>query len=123
MLYHSAAGHPPLPCSMGSHGRCRICDLIDRDGPHYREDYRRRFHPEEFGETPAPRIAPPAPPPPAPVATPMLAGDIAEAAFKRLGADRLAKWYEAKTGKPCGCASRKEAMNKADAALRRWLAR
>lgn len=34
---------------MDRFGRCRICELIDRGGPHYQESYRRLFHPEEFG--------------------------------------------------------------------------
>lgn len=49
-----------------------------------------------------------------------LAGDVVEAVAKRIGADRLAKWWEAKTGVPCGCAGRKEALNRATATLLRW---
>jgi hypothetical protein len=54
---HVMANGHAMPCQRESHGYCRTCDLIDRDGPHYREDYRRIFHPEEFPD------APPLPPP------------------------------------------------------------
>lgn len=45
MTTHAAPGGAPIPC-MGD--GCRICQLIDPASPHYREDYRRLFHPEEF---------------------------------------------------------------------------
>lgn len=48
-----------------------------------------------------------------------LPGDIVEAIAHRIGADRLAKWWERKTGKPCGCAERKEKMNNAAKRLMR----
>lgn len=50
-----------------------------------------------------------------------LPGDILEAALKRVGADRLAKWWEKKTGKPCGCDERRLAINAATIRLKKWL--
>ena len=50
-----------------------------------------------------------------------LAGDLVAAAAKRIGADRLAKLWEKWTGKPCGCAERKERMNRATERLLKWL--
>lgn len=49
-----------------------------------------------------------------------LAGDILEAAIKRIGADRLAKWWTKRVGN-CGCSARKEKINAADRKLRKWL--
>jgi hypothetical protein len=74
-------------------------------------------------------VGQPLPSEPLPIPTPpsdpqnmglMLAGDVVEAVAKRIGADRLAKWLEAKTGVNCGCASRKEALNRASEKLLRW---
>ena len=45
---HVASNGAITPCMLGRFGRCRVCELIDRDGQHYRESYRRLFHPEEF---------------------------------------------------------------------------
>jgi hypothetical protein len=39
---------------------------------------------------------------------------------KRLGADRLAKLWERWTGVPCGCAERREKLNRATERLLRW---
>lgn len=50
-----------------------------------------------------------------------LAGDMVEAIARRIGADRLAAWWERQTGRPCGCARRKEYMNKATENLLRWM--
>ena len=41
----------------------------------------------------------------------MLLGDRVEAALKTLGADKVAKLYEKIGKKPCGCASRRQALN------------
>ena len=48
-----------------------------------------------------------------------LAGDLFEQLAKKIGADRLARWWEKKTGRPCGCAQRKEKLNDATRALAR----
>lgn len=40
-------------------------------------------------------------------------GDVLAAVFKATGAAKLAKAYERVTGKPCGCAQRQAALNKA----------
>ena len=37
-----------------------------------------------------------------------LLGDLTEETMKKLRLDRLAKRYSKVTGKPCGCAARKE---------------
>lgn len=50
-----------------------------------------------------------------------LAGDVVESIAKRIGADRLARWWEKETGIPCGCEARKEALNRASAKLLKWL--
>jgi hypothetical protein len=49
-----------------------------------------------------------------------LAGDVVEAIAKRLGVDHLARWWESRTGKMCGCPARKEAMNRASEKLLAW---
>lgn len=69
----------------------------------------------------------PVPPPPPPI-TPEnlglpLAGDVVEVVAKRIGAERFAKWIEAKTGVNCGCASRKEALNRLSEKLLKWAKR
>lgn len=48
-----------------------------------------------------------------------LVGDLVEQLAKKIGADRLAAWWEKKTGRPCGCAERKEKLNHATRALAR----
>lgn len=50
-----------------------------------------------------------------------LPGDVVETIAKRIGADRLAKLWERWTGMPCGCAERKEKMNRAARRLARWM--
>jgi hypothetical protein len=83
-ILHQAPGLTPILCTR-DRGRCRTCELLDRDGPHYRADYRRLFYPEEFPPEPEPVsvIAAPEPvlpPPPVPQTQGfMLAGDVAEA--------------------------------------------
>lgn len=49
-----------------------------------------------------------------------LAGDVVEAIARRIGADRLARWWERQTGIPCGCEGRKELLNRATGRLLRW---
>jgi hypothetical protein len=124
MSDHTIPGGPSFPCyrDRDRHGECAICDRIDRTGPLYSEAYRRRFFPEEF----------PADPPaqaqgPAIVSTGVarsidipLAGDVVAAIAARVGADRLAKWWEAKTGLPCGCEERRGKLNRATESLLRF---
>lgn len=50
-----------------------------------------------------------------------LAGDLIEKAARRLGADRLARWWTRVTGAECGCAERKERLNRATKVLVEWL--
>ena len=50
-----------------------------------------------------------------------LAGDLLEAALKRVGAGRLTKLYERARGKGCGCTKRKERLNRIDRRIRKWL--
>jgi hypothetical protein len=40
-------------------------------------------------------------------------GDTVEKIAKTIGADKVAGVYEKVTGKPCGCAARKEKLNRA----------
>lgn len=54
--FHRTPDGETIRCNAGTPRGCRICELIDPASPHYREDYRRRFHPEEFPD-PAP-VAP-----------------------------------------------------------------
>jgi hypothetical protein len=83
-------------------------------------------------ETPGLMGIPPVPRPPGEPARPPrppmppdipLAGDVVEAIARRIGADRLAAWWEQKTGKPCGCEGRKAALNRATGRLLKWLGR
>ncbi len=41
-----------------------------------------------------------------------LLGNRIESALKTIGADKVAKFYEKVGRKPCGCAGRREALNK-----------
>lgn len=69
---------------------------------------------------PVPPIAVPCgppPDPPSPLAGIPLAGDVVAALAARLGADRLARWWAEKTGRPCGCAERRAKLNRATRAL------
>jgi hypothetical protein len=52
-----------------------------------------------------------------------LAGDIAAAALKHLGAEKLAAWWTKISGVGCGCAGRREKLNRLDRAVRRKLKR
>jgi hypothetical protein len=107
----------PCPaCPRGASGGCqaqalrnsRLCALAASG----REDYRALLATPESHTTPAvpPKATPDIP----------LAGDVVEAIAKRIGADRLAKWWEAQTGQPCGCAERKAKLNRATRRLLRW---
>jgi hypothetical protein len=49
-----------------------------------------------------------------------LAGDIVEAVAKRIGAARLAKWIEKHVGVDCGCAGRRDALNRLSEKLLKW---
>src|SRR4051812_12544192 len=64
-------------CSMQRFGRCRLCELLDRDGPDYSETYRRRYFPDEF---------PPAESwqPPEPIGLLAKAGNLAKATAEHL---------------------------------------
>tara|TARA_R110001592_G_scaffold103047_1_gene290366 strand:- start:6 stop:197 length:192 start_codon:yes stop_codon:yes gene_type:complete len=44
--------------------------------------------------------------------SPMLLGTKLERVFRLVGIKRVAKLYEAKTGRSCGCDKRKEALNR-----------
>lgn len=127
---HVTAGRPPIPCGMARFGSCRICELTDRDGPHYLEGYRRLFHPEEFPDlsaaVPAAVIAPqPEQVQAVPSGVPAipLAGDLVAALAARIGADRAARWVARwLTGVPdCNCPARQAALNALDAKVRRFL--
>ncbi len=49
---------------------------------------------------------------------PKLFGDYTESMLKKIGAEHLVKAYERVTGKPCGCANRRQAMNNIHRAIR-----
>lgn len=142
-MTHDAPGHPSRPCQRLSHGYCRTCELIDRDGPHYREDYRRLYFPGEFpasaplpppvvlpevsprgpGDTDDMTTARPATTPTAPPSA-YLAGDVVEAMTRIMGADRLATWVAKKLGKnDCGCKARRDKLNALDHTARSYLKR
>jgi hypothetical protein len=75
------------PCLMARFGTCRLCALLDRDGPEYSEAYRRRYYPAEFpGELPG---GSPGEPPPGPSPPPSLvrkAGNLARAIVEHVAA-------------------------------------
>jgi len=50
---------------------------------------------------------------------PKLLGDMTEAMLKKVGADKLAKYYERISGRPCNCAGRKQALNNIQRAVQR----
>lgn len=123
MPTHIANGvSTPCPCQQGQ--GCRICELIDPASPHYREEYHRLYHPEEFGLTPGTivtvvqALTDPAPIP----STWPLAGDLVAAMTKRVGIDRLTNWVaEELGGGDCGCESRRQKLNELDAKFRKFL--
>lgn len=103
-----------LEIVVGRTGHERYRELCDPSSPTYDP----RYVPiviEMAGGEPAPpappvRLAPPIP----------LAGDVVEAIAKRLGADRLAKWWERQTGLDCGCDERRRRLNRATKRLLKW---
>lgn len=122
---HALADGTAVACHRAAHGRCRVCELVDRDGPHYREEYRRLFYPGEFPDVadvqvPASHPASQATSHPTSTSIP-LAGDLVEGLAKRLGADRAARWVAGKLGVDCGCAERRDALNRIDRLARRFL--
>lgn len=117
-MEHVSRDGARVPCLRVSHGRCRVCELTDRASPYYREDYRRLFHPEEFPES-APKVTPPIQGQPA--RSIPLAGDVVAALTARVGADRAAEWVASKLGKDCGCAARREKLNRLDQSVRKFL--
>lgn len=50
-----------------------------------------------------------------------LAGDLVAALTARVGADRAAEWVASKLGKDCGCAARREKLNRLDQSVRKFL--
>ncbi len=52
-----------------------------------------------------------------------LLGDMTEDALKKIGADKLVKFYERKTGKACNCAGRKQMLNNLHRAAQRMAER
>jgi hypothetical protein len=77
-----------------------------------------------MGIPPVPRPpGDPAPPRPLPPPDIPLAGDVVEVIAKRIGADRLAAWWQRQTGRPCGCEGRKARLNRATEELLKWLSR
>jgi hypothetical protein len=52
-----------------------------------------------------------------------LLGDMTQEALKAIGADKIAKFYERKTGRACNCAGRRETLNNLHRAAQRMLER
>lgn len=52
-----------------------------------------------------------------------LLGDMTEQALKALGADKLARFYERKTGRACNCGARREMLNNLHRAAQRIIER
>ena len=50
---------------------------------------------------------------------PKMLGDMTEAMLKKVGADKLAKYYERISGRPCNCAGRKQTLNNIQRAIQR----
>jgi hypothetical protein len=121
-MIHQAPGHLPIACTTET-GKCRICELVATN-----EHYRRLFEPEGANEpaaqAPQPSVihAGEGPVAQAPQPSVTLAGDLVEGLAKRIGADRAAKWIAAKLGaEDCGCEWRRQALNRVDAAARKFL--
>jgi hypothetical protein len=51
-----------------------------------------------------------------------LLGDLTEETLKKMGADKLVKFYERTTGRPCNCANRKQVLNNLHRAAQRLVA-
>jgi hypothetical protein len=95
-----------------NHPRLRqLCDASRHD----HESWRAWVLEEASNPAPTPIAASTAPP-----AIP-LAGDLVAAATARFGANRFARYVAAKLGVDCGCEARRQALNKLDRSLRRWL--
>jgi hypothetical protein len=109
--YHRSGGGITVACGRPA-GRCRICELVDPAHPDF-DAYYRSFYGESVEGDALPPSRPSIP----------LAGDIIEAATRRLGVDRLARWLADKLGVDCGCDDRRRALNRIDAQLRRYLSR
>jgi hypothetical protein len=112
-----ADGSGAVECPRDSGRRCRLCELLDPGHPDHIPAFLALYLRD--GESPPPPTSPRPRPVPALPDIP-LAGDVVEAIARRIGADRLAAWWEKQTGKPCGCAERKEKLNRATGRLLRW---
>jgi hypothetical protein len=121
-MIHQAQGHVPLECTAEKFGSCPICNLIATN-----EHYRRLFAPPGADEpavpSPQPSVIHVGGGPVAQASQPsvMLAGDLVEGLARRIGADRAAKWIAAKLGTDCQCEARRQALNRLDAAARKFL--
>jgi len=52
-----------------------------------------------------------------------LLGDMTQDALKKIGADKLARFYERTTGRACNCAGRREMLNNLHRAAQRMVER
>jgi hypothetical protein len=103
-------------------GHERFRTLCDPDHPDFNPAYASLVIAMATGEATSPAEGHPSPQQsPTPLETLPLAGDIVAAAAEKIGAARLAKWIEEKTGVPCGCPERQAALNRLDEKLRKFL--
>jgi hypothetical protein len=122
-LLMTPCAHCPCPaegltCPALASGHARYCQWCDPAHPDHNPEWCARLVSIARREPESTRNVASVPPRPYPDIP--LAGDVVEAMAKRLGADRLASWWEAMTGLPCGCAERREKLNRATERLLRW---
>jgi hypothetical protein len=117
---------PDSICPRWPANHTRYCEWVDPDHPGYRPNGAEALIRMASGQPPVmPQVTENPPPVAALPPTPqnmglMLAGDLVEAVAKRIGAARLAKWIEAKTGQPCHCDARRDALNRLSEKLLKW---
>jgi hypothetical protein len=100
----------------------RFRSLCDPDHPDFNPAYASLVIAMATGEATSPTEGHPSPQqPPTPLETLPLAGDLVAAAAEKIGAARLAKWIEEKTGVPCGCERRRVDLNRLDTLIRKYL--
>lgn len=117
---HCPLAGRPETCPRWPSNHTTFCNWVDPGHPNFKADgadvlirmARREPVPPSVisprGETPGPTPG-----------TIPLAGDLVAALTARIGADRAAEWVASKLGKPCGCAARREKLNRLDRKLRK----
>jgi hypothetical protein len=103
-------------------GHERFRSLCDPDHPDFNPAYASLVIAMATGEAASPKEGHPSPQqPPTPLESLPLAGDLLAAAAEKISAARLVKYVSEKLGVDCGCESRRVALNRLDASLRKWL--